>query len=87
MATVPIPQGLRRSGFASDVVHPFRDTSRYIHSCGVFHARDTNTIYPSRHLWLEDVTLWPAAVSRFTLEGYNDFHFTEYSTAAMAKAA
>eukprot|EP00956_Cyclotella_meneghiniana_P041410 scaffold225807_cov42-Cyclotella_meneghiniana.AAC.2 len=25
MTTVPIPQGLRRSSFATDIAHPFRD--------------------------------------------------------------
>ena len=82
MASVPIPPGLCRSSFASDVVHPFRDRNAFIHTCGVFHARDSSTVHPSRHLWLEDVRLWPAAVAKYTLEGYNDFLFTEYSSAS-----
>eukprot|EP00956_Cyclotella_meneghiniana_P037616 scaffold141643_cov21-Cyclotella_meneghiniana.AAC.1 len=77
--SVPSPPGLHLSTIQSDVVIAFRTTG-HVHVCGVFHARDTTTRLPTRHMWLEDVRLWPAAVRKYTAAGYNNFQFTEYSS-------
>ena len=77
--SVPAPPGLHLSTIRSDVVIAFR-TAGHVHVCGVFHARDTTTRLPTRHMWLEDVRLWPAAVRKYTQAGYNNFQFTEFSS-------
>ena len=80
MATVPAPAGLKRSAFTSDVFYSICQAD-HVHTCGVFHARIFATLLPPRHLWLEEVHQWPAAVAKYSDEGYGDFCFTEYSTA------
>eukprot|EP00956_Cyclotella_meneghiniana_P017367 scaffold28205_cov85-Cyclotella_meneghiniana.AAC.4 len=77
--SVPSPPGLHLSSIRSDVVIAFRPHG-HVHVCGVFHARDTTTRLPTRHMWLEDVRLWPATVRKYTAAGYNNFQFTEYSS-------
>lgn len=65
--SVPSPPGLHfLSSIRSDVVVAFRQ-SGHVHVCGVFHARDTTTRLPPRHMWLKDVRLWPAAVRKYTV--------------------
>lgn len=77
--SVPSPPGLQISTIRSDVVIAFRPDG-HVHVCGVFHAHDTTTRLPTRHMWLEDVRLWPAAVRKYTAVGYNNFQFTEFSS-------
>eukprot|EP00956_Cyclotella_meneghiniana_P005594 scaffold7180_cov50-Cyclotella_meneghiniana.AAC.3 len=78
---VPLPPGLQKSGFRSDIVHPFRDGNQ-INICGVLHIQDSEKTLTTQHLWLEDCRLWSLAIDKFKSEGYDQFHFTEYSSAA-----
>ena len=55
---MPIPPGLQKSGFRSDMIHPFRDQGTQINICGVLHVRNSEKTLKMQNLWLEDCHLW-----------------------------
>lgn len=79
MSFVRIPDGVRISGYATDITPPTHNPD-VVYCTGVLHAVDTTGRRDPAHYWIESVDLAPEASLILQAQGYDGVVFTPYSS-------